>query len=128
LACGWPTLTLPLLWCSLFAASAATVWLGPWAERYFGRKDASAFVLDEVAGLWLTLCLFPRDVAPWIALAWAFPITRLCDIVKLPPARQLERLPQGWGVLLDDLASSLHAALLLWLLAWLLPALFPVAR
>ena len=98
--------------------------MGPWAERYFGRKDPQAFVLDEVAGLLFTLLFFRIPHAPLHTLAWAFVFTRVFDIVKLPPAKQLEKLPHGWGVLLDDLASSVYAVLALWLIHWLQPNWF----
>ena len=47
---------------------------------------------------------------------WAFPVTRIIDILKIPPARRLEKLPRGWGVLADDLLGSLYAAAVLYLL------------
>lgn len=102
----------------LAAWSIATIAFGPWAERYFGKKDAQAIVSDEVAGLLLTLLLFHPFPSPWTNLLWAFPATRVFDIVKLPPARRWEKLPHGWGVLLDDLQSSLYAAGFLHALLW----------
>ena len=41
-------------------------------------------------------------------------MTRIIDILKIPPARRLERLPRGWGVLADDLLGSIYAAALLY--------------
>jgi phosphatidylglycerophosphatase A len=93
-------------------------------ERYFQKKDPGSVVIDEIAGLLLVLCLFQMAGQPLWTLVWAFPVTRLFDIIKLPPARQLEKLPHGWGVLCDDLMSSLYAAASLWLLRWALPAWF----
>jgi phosphatidylglycerophosphatase A len=107
----------------LLAVSAAAVVLGNWAQGLFDgqdprrAKDPRWFVLDEVAGFFLTVLLFPfgrlleRTVLAFLA-------TRIMDIVKIPPARQLESLPGGWGILLDDLAASLYAAGLLHA-AWL---------
>lgn len=98
------------------AASAITVALGPWAEKYFDRKDPGPVVLDEWAGYLLTGLLWPAAVwpeiakTPIVAALCVFVSFRVFDIVKLPPVRQLEKLPQGWGVLIDDLASSLYAA------------------
>jgi phosphatidylglycerophosphatase A len=101
-----------LFWCG------ATVALGGWAERYYGRKDCPHFVTDEVAGFLGTVLLFRLPGQPlWTAL-WAFPVTRVIDVLKVPPARQLERLPQGWGVLADDLLSSVYAAGVLHLARW----------
>jgi len=50
---------------------------------------------------------------------WAFPVTRIIDILKVPPARRLEKLPAGWGVLADDLLGSLYAAAVLHAGFWL---------
>ncbi|MCY2927883.1 MAG: phosphatidylglycerophosphatase A [Planctomycetota bacterium] len=108
---------------SLLGICAATILLTPWAERYWARKDPKCFVTDEVAGFLATVLLF-RTPNLWLTIAWAFVVTRAFDIVKIPPARQLEHLPAGWGVLLDDLASSLYAAAFLHLLRYALPAWF----
>lgn len=106
---------------AFLAACAATVACGRWAERYFGRKDAGSFVTDEVAGLLLTWLLIQPVASLWVPLLWAFALTRVFDIAKPPPAKWLEKLPAGWGVLLDDLASSFWAAGALYLLRWLIP-------
>lgn len=108
-------------------ASALTVWLGTWAEDYFGKKDSRTFVTDEVAGLLLTLLIFHLPDQPWWTLAWAFPVTRIIDMSKVPPAKQLEYLPHGWGVVADDLMGSVYAGLLLHLVYWLKPEWFGVA-
>jgi phosphatidylglycerophosphatase A len=113
---------------ALLISCAVTVALGPWAEKRFERKDASCFVTDEVAGFLLTVLLFRTSMygAPntWLTILWAFPVTRVIDIVKIPPARQLEKIPSGWGVLADDLLGSVYAAALLHGLAFLIPAAF----
>ncbi len=98
---------------ALVVWSIITVWLGSWCENHFGKKDCGHFVSDEVAGLLLTLLLWRIHSAPLLTLAWAFPVTRIIDMVKVPPARQLEKLPRGWGVLADDLLGSVYAAGLL---------------
>lgn len=119
-----------LLGVALAASCLATVALGPWAERRFERKDASCFVTDEVAGFLLTVLLFraPSFAEPnvWITILWAFPVTRIIDMVKVPPARSLEKIPSGWGVLADDLLGSLYAAGLLHVLKHFVPAAFGV--
>jgi len=95
----------------LLIASAAAVMLGPWAIAHFGRKDPGAFVLDEVAGIFLTMLFLPlRHGMPelWVVLV-AFGSFRLFDVLKPPPCRQLEKLPDGWGILLDDLMAAVYA-------------------
>lgn len=101
-----------LFWCG------ATVALGGWAERYYGRKDSPNFVSDEVAGFLGTVLLFRLPGQPVATAVLAFLVTRVIDILKVPPARQLERLPRGWGVLADDLLSSVYAAGVLHLARW----------
>lgn len=108
---------------ALLASSVLSIQLGRWSERYWGRKDAGNFVMDEVAGILLTILIF-RLPSPWLTLAWTFPVTRFFDILKPPPAKQLEKLPHGWGILLDDLSSSIYAGATLHLAAYLLPSLF----
>ena len=105
---------------ALVLTSAATVGLGRWAETFFGEKDSGKFVTDEVAGFLLTVLLF-RTPDILVTVLWAFPVTRVIDIIKVPPARQLERIPGGWGVLLDDLLGSLYAAFILHATCHLLP-------
>ncbi len=115
-----PTSWMPWLLASALAAvSALTVALGNWSESYWKKKDPGCFVLDEVAGYLLTVLIFSgRHENFWLTAAWTFAATRVLDIIKVPPARQLEKLPGGWGILLDDLAASLYAGALLHAAAW----------
>jgi phosphatidylglycerophosphatase A len=106
------------LWCWI------TVALGDWAERYYDKKDSQTFVTDEVAGFLLTVLLFHIPDQPVLTTLWAFPVTRVIDIVKVPPAKRLERLPTGWGVLADDLLGSVYAAGVLWAIWWAVPGWF----
>jgi phosphatidylglycerophosphatase A len=70
--------------------------------------DPSIIVIDEIVGVWVALWMLPYSVT---AIAVAFLAFRLFDIVKPPPARQLERLPAGWGIMLDDVAAGVYANL-----------------
>ncbi len=89
------------------AASGACIALGPWAERFFGRKDPEAFVLDEVAGM-LLACLAPvRPPLHWCVVA--FVLFRVFDVRKPFGIARLQRLRSGWGILVDDLAAGLAA-------------------
>jgi phosphatidylglycerophosphatase A len=89
--------------------------LAPRALRIYGRADPGHFVLDEVAGLWLTCLLFPwpDGLAAGVSALVAF---RVFDIAKPFPIRRLEKLPGGWGVMLDDLLAAVYAAAALWVL------------
>ena len=93
--------------------SALNIFLAPAAIREFGDKDPGQFVLDEAAGICLTILLLPARTG-WgvgINLATAFLAFRVFDITKPPPCRQLEKLPLGWGILSDDLMAAVYANL-----------------
>ena len=117
----WQTVLIAVC---LLVWSWITVALGGWAEGYYQRKDSQVFVTDEVAGFLLTVLLFHDPVRPVLTTLWAFPVTRIIDIVKVPPARRLEKLPRGWGVLADDLLGSVYAAGVLHAVRLLAPAWF----
>jgi phosphatidylglycerophosphatase A len=93
-------LTLPL---SIWACSVeATV---------CGRKDPQHIVVDEVVGQWITL-------APVIHLSWqtaliGFALFRLFDILKPPPARKMESLPGGLGIMADDIMAGVYGAVVM---------------
>lgn len=86
------------------------------ARRLGGQKDPGSIVLDEIASLPLTFFLIPIDgVAVVIA---GFLLHRLFDITKLPPAKQLERLPSGLGIMADDWIAGIYSNLALRLVLW----------
>ena len=82
-------------------------------ERGCGKKDPSHVVIDEVAGQLLTLVACP---IVWQALLAGFILFRAFDIVKPPPVRSLERLPEGTGIVVDDLGAGIYALIVLQLL------------
>lgn len=98
-------------------ACAACLEFGAWAEKNFGRKDARQIVADEVAGQSVALLMLPwregQTLQDWewnIALAVsAFLFFRIADIFKPPPARDLQELPGGMGVLIDDIIAGGYA-------------------
>jgi phosphatidylglycerophosphatase A len=99
--------------------------LGEWAEQRFGRKDASQIVIDETAGQCIPLLFWPtlflstslsqmdRMIHVTIAVSAAFVLFRIFDIIKPWPAHGLQKLPHGWGVLVDDLFAGLYAAIVM---------------
>jgi phosphatidylglycerophosphatase A len=95
----------------ILAASAAAVWLGPWAIEHYGRKDPGSFVLDEVAGVCLTMLGLPlrANWHEWWPVLVGFAAFRLFDVTKPPPCHALEKLPAGWGILMDDLMAAVYA-------------------
>ena len=96
----------------IVAACVISVALGNWAVREYKSPDPKPFVLDEVAGMWLSMLLVPQDKLIYMVVL-AFVLFRVFDVVKLPPARQVEHLPAGWGILADDLVAGLQANLVL---------------
>jgi len=94
------------------AASIGCVALGRFAERIFGKKDPGQVSLDEWAGQAVTYLFLPVPFAGremWAAGIVGFLAFRMLDIVKLPPARQSQALPAGWGILVDDLIAGVQA-------------------
>ena len=85
----------------VFGIPAATI-----AARESGREDPGFVVIDEVAGQWIALLFSPVD---WHHALIALILFRLFDITKPFPARQLESLPEGWGIVFDDVAAGLYA-------------------
>jgi phosphatidylglycerophosphatase A len=116
--------------------SAAGVWSGSKVANYAGIEDPQYVVIDEVAGMFLTLVLGIAPLAPpthllptenaavfalysglsllnWKYLLAGFVLFRLFDIWKPFPVRQLEKLPRGWGIMADDWMAGIYAAILL---------------
>jgi phosphatidylglycerophosphatase A len=115
----WPLAALPLA--VQLAALGALVTVGTLAAtrvaQELGRKDPPVIVVDEVAGQWVAL--IGIALTP-LSLALAFFLFRAMDVMKPWPARDLERLSGGIGIMADDLAAGLFANLLLraFLAAW----------
>ncbi|MBI2202713.1 MAG: phosphatidylglycerophosphatase A [Candidatus Rokubacteria bacterium] len=89
------------------------------AERWLGGKDPGAIVIDEVAGMTLSVLVLPLTLP---VLATAFVLFRVFDVVKPFPANWSQRLPGGVGVMADDLIAGVYAlaltALVRELLGW----------
>ena len=123
----WGTVAaLPFGWALYCAGGAPALLLGAlvalgtgvWASnRYMaqtGRHDPGTIVIDEVAGVWITLAALPEGAA-WYFWLIAFTLFRFFDIVKPWPIRSLDRnLGGGWGVMLDDIVAGLFGAAALW--------------
>ena len=108
---------------ALLVVSVANHVLTPWAVRYWRDEDPSHFVLDEVAGYLVVPILF-HGAPLWQIALWGFLLFRIFDIIKIPPARQIDQKLHGpWGILLDDIVSGAYAALALYALQWLSPRL-----
>lgn len=118
-----PTDTVPIVGSSGFLAAEILVILvvtvlGIWAasrtERVLKIKDPGKVVVDEVAGQLIALLPLPLTrVGPWpVLVITAFLLFRFFDIVKPYPARKLESLKGGWGIMADDLVAGMYAAII----------------
>ena len=102
--------------------AALGVWSAGVAAPVLGSKDPGPIVVDEAAGLFVTLLGIPPGSTLAGAagtLAAAFVLFRAMDVVKPAPARQAEGLPGGWGIVVDDLIAGVYANLGLRLLLFL---------
>jgi len=114
--------TIDLILCiTLLASSVACVLDASRAETYFGKKDPGQVVADETAGQCLVLLFLPHtafqsDGNAILTLCTAFILFRFFDILKPWPVHELQSLPRGWGVLVDDLAAGMYAGILLQIL------------
>jgi phosphatidylglycerophosphatase A len=92
----------------------AVTFFGTWAaqlvEAAAGDKDPGVIVIDEVAGMTLSVLLLPLTIP---VLLVGFVLFRIFDVVKPFPANRLQALPGGVGVMIDDLVAGLYALLVL---------------
>ena len=87
---------------------AIGVWNSNIVDSTWG-KDSSKVVIDEVAGMAITLLYIPQHIGSMIA---ALTVFRFFDIVKPLGIRKLENLPKGWGVMADDVLAGLYALII----------------
>ncbi len=117
----WAGVSAPLEAAIIVALVLAGAWSGTIAERHFGTTDPSAGVIDEVAGMLVTLFLLPVS---WSLAVAGFLLFRLLDVIKPFPARRFEALHGGWGMMADDLMAAVYANLALRALLALAPRVF----
>jgi phosphatidylglycerophosphatase A len=115
----WPLRSLPpafqvgaVAGCFLLGTAAAAS-----VARRAGTPDPGIVVVDEVVGMWTSLLFLPFT---FFTAAAGFVLFRVMDVWKPYPARQLEDLPGGWGIMADDLMAGVYAnlALRVALLVW----------
>ena len=105
---------------ALLLLSAFSVWISSRAERILGH-DAPSIVIDEVCGYFLTVMLLPHS--PLLAV-YAFVMFRAFDIAKPFPINKSQRLPRGWGIVVDDLLAGLYANLVIQIMLKIVPKFF----
>jgi phosphatidylglycerophosphatase A len=97
----------------ILALLLPAIWASTRTARLIAKKDPGIVVVDEVLGQWLTL--LGATILNWKAFVAAFLLFRIFDIWKPWPVRNLERLPEGSGIVADDLGAGLYAALILYI-------------
>ena len=95
-----------------------SIWCADSASKTLNKKDPSEVVIDEYCAYALGIYLIPWDVISILLLFFLF---RFFDIVKPFPARQLESLKGGWGIVLDDLMAVIYAVIALKLIYLVVP-------
>ena len=104
----------------LALATGLAIFAAHRAGRYWGVADASPIVIDEVVGYLFTMALVPFS---WTAALVGFLLFRVLDVVKPWPASAFDRVKNGFGVVMDDVAAGLFARLGMYLLSLLAEAL-----
>ena len=94
---------------ALVVVTLIGIWAGSRVERLLGKKDPGVIVIDEVAGMLLSVILLPPTIP---VLVTAFLLFRLFDIWKPFPARESQALTGGLGVMVDDLVAGVYALVL----------------
>lgn len=117
-----PALLLPVLAAAFVLTTVLHFWLNDTAARYWADTDSGHFVLDEVAGYLVTgMIVLPLHACfgslgqQFGFMLGAFLLFRVLDIIKPPPARQIDRqMHNAWGVILDDFVSGAYAGGAFW--------------
>ena len=93
-------------------------------EKFFGTKDSSQIVIDEIIGFWVAMLFLPYN---FMMVLFAFVIFRFLDIMKPFPINRLQRIKGGTGVMIDDIVAGIYTNIILWLLLYFAgDTLFPL--
>ena len=119
-ALAYATTALPL-WLQIPVCTALAILAIPFcdvAEKALGIKDDGRITADEWMLYPLALIGIPVGDLPWYAMAAFFLVIRAIDIVKPPPARQLQAIHGGFGIVIDDFFANLYSLGLNWAICW----------
>ena len=102
---GLTLVSLPVAIAGILSFTILAIWVAEAAERELGRKDPGCIVIDEIAGLMVTLVGLPWHVTTVVT---GFLVFRIFDIIKPFPIRQIERrFKGGFGVVIDDVVAGI---------------------
>jgi phosphatidylglycerophosphatase A len=105
-----PWTRIPVILFLIIVTTAVGIPAATLEARGCGKKDPQHVVIDEVAGQLVTLIACP---ILWRPLLAGFILFRAFDIVKPPPIRSLEKLPEGTGIVVDDLGAGIYGLMVL---------------
>jgi phosphatidylglycerophosphatase A len=121
---AYPVVHLPLPFYVMIVvgSSLGAVWVGTEGERVLGRKDPGQIVIDEIVAM--PIACLPVLLAPtlppvfwssgWFLTIVCFAVFRVFDIAKPWPINISQRLPRGWGLVVDDILAAIWTAVLVW--------------
>jgi phosphatidylglycerophosphatase A len=93
-------------------------------EHVFG-KDPSIVVIDEVVGMWISLLFIPKTILlAFLCFFWF----RIYDIIKPPPARQIDATTGGLGIMLDDVVAAIYANVTVQVIGLIFPIVFEIGK
>ena len=92
------------------------IFLGNKFEVEYG-KDPAQCTVDELVGTWISLVALPKSIG---IIVTTFLLWRFLDIIKPPPARRLEKLKGGLGIMIDDVVSGIYTLIIMHLIVYLL--------
>ena len=112
---------MPLPWIgrlvAVLALLAFSFYVADRAENIYKKKDDQRIVIDEIIGFQITMLPVAINLP---GICAGFVLFRIFDILKPFPIRNLQRLPGGWGIVVDDVVAGIYAAIVLWLLTYFL--------
>lgn len=104
---------------TIVAVCGLGIWAASGTEVALGKKDPGIVVIDEVAGMLITLALLPVSLT---GVFLGFLLFRVFDVIKPWPAAQVEHLHGGLGIMADDVFAGIYSYLVLRFCMWLAPA------
>jgi phosphatidylglycerophosphatase A len=100
---------------TVLALSALSIYVAEQAEKIYQKKDDQRIVIDEIIGFQVTMLPVAINV---LNLCAGFVLFRIFDILKPFPINNLQRLPGGWGVVIDDVVAGIYAGAVMMLLIY----------
>jgi len=110
------SISSPLYELTLVAFFFFSSWISNQAEKHWGKKDDRRIVIDEIMGFLVTMLWVPKSIS---SIIMGFILFRFFDILKPFPIRHLERVPSGFGVVLDDVLAGVYANIALRLILFI---------